>query len=70
MTFPGRASEDAARYLAERDVLAPAGSFYAYEPFRALGLADKGGLRIGLAAYTNDADVDRLLTALGDWLDA
>ena len=69
VTFPGRSTADAARYLAEHDILAPAGSFYAYEPFRALGLVDDGGLRVGLAAYTSDDDVDRLLAALGDWLE-
>jgi selenocysteine lyase/cysteine desulfurase len=68
VTFPGRASTHAARYLATRNILAPAGSFYAYEPFAALGLPDAGGLRVGLAAYTNDDDVDRLLDALASWL--
>ncbi|SEC06562.1 cysteine desulfurase family protein, VC1184 subfamily [Nocardioides exalbidus] len=55
-------------FLAERDVLVPAGTFYAVETFRALGLPVDSGLRIGLAAYTDDSDVDRLLAGLGDFL--
>ena len=43
---------------------APAGSFYALEASRRLGLGDTGGLRIGLAPYTDDEDVDRLLRSL------
>ncbi|MHB8506867.1 MAG: hypothetical protein ACYDEN_14315, partial [Acidimicrobiales bacterium] len=51
--------------LAAADVNAPAGEFYALEPSRWLGLGDTGGLRVGLAPYTDDEDVDRLLAALG-----
>ncbi len=65
MTFPGRSSADAYRYLADRDVLAPAGSFYAYEAFRRLDLEDSAALRIGVAPYNDDDDVDRLLAGLG-----
>jgi selenocysteine lyase/cysteine desulfurase len=43
---------------------APAGSFYAIEASRALGLGDDGAVRVGLAPYTNDDDVDRLLDGL------
>ena len=43
---------------------APAGSCYAIEASRHLGLGDAGGLRVGVAPYTDDADVDRLLAAL------
>lgn len=50
--------------LAQAGVNAPAGSFYAIEPSRRLGLGDAGGLRIGLAPYTCEEDVDRLLRAL------
>ena len=64
VTFPGRRSADVAQGLLERDVLAPAGSFYAYEPFRALGLDDDAGVRVGLAAYTETDEVDRLLEGL------
>jgi cysteine desulfurase family protein (TIGR01976 family) len=55
-------------FLAERGVNAPAGSFYALEPSRRLGLGDAGALRIGLAPYTDDSDVDRLLAGLTDFL--
>ncbi|MFE6423954.1 MULTISPECIES: cysteine desulfurase-like protein [Streptomyces] len=51
--------------LAERGVDAPAGSFYALEASRRLGLGDEGAVRVGLAPYTDANDVDRLLTALG-----
>ncbi|HEX3222412.1 MAG TPA: cysteine desulfurase-like protein [Nocardioides sp.] len=50
--------------LAARNINAPAGSFYAYEASRRLGLGPAGGLRMGLAPYTDDADVDRLLDGL------
>ncbi len=50
--------------LATDGVNAPAGSFYAIEPSRRLGLGDAGGLRIGLAPYSDAEDVDRLLRSL------
>lgn len=59
---------DVHELLAKRDVLVPAGTFYAYETFRALRLPVDSGLRIGLAAYNDDADVDRLLEGLTDVL--
>ncbi len=64
LTFADHSAEAAYHYLAEHGIDAPAGSFYALEPSRRLGLGDDGGLRIGLAPYTNDGDVDRLLTHL------
>ncbi|MEO5609580.1 MAG: cysteine desulfurase-like protein [Ornithinibacter sp.] len=50
--------------LAERDVNAPAGHFYALECSRHLGLGETGGVRVGLAPYTSASDVERLLTGL------
>ncbi|MFC7596198.1 cysteine desulfurase-like protein [Terrabacter sp. GCM10028922] len=50
--------------LAERGVNAPAGSFYAWECSHHLGLGAAGGLRMGLAPYTDADDVDRLATGL------
>ena len=48
-------------FLAARGVNAPAGSFYAIECSRHLGLGDDGAVRAGIAAYTDESDVDRLL---------
>jgi cysteine desulfurase family protein (TIGR01976 family) len=69
LTFDGRDAADAYRFLATLGVNAPAGSFYALEASRWLGLGDDGGLRIGLAPYTNYEDVDRLLAGLDKFVD-
>lgn len=55
---------DVARRLAAAGVTAPAGHFYAIEASRHLGLGERGAVRAGLAPYTNDDDVERLLAAL------
>lgn len=68
VTFRGRESIKASEFLAMLGVYAPAGSFYALEASRHLGLGDGGGLRIGLAPYTDSSDVDRLLTGLHEFL--
>lgn len=68
LTFEGHSTADAYDFLAQRGVQAPAGSFYALEASRRLGLSDTGGLRVGLAPYNNTEDVDRLLEGLSDFL--
>ncbi|MGW2276432.1 cysteine desulfurase-like protein [Streptomyces sp. NPDC001770] len=68
LTFPGRSAADASRHLAARGVDAPASSFYALEASRHLGLGDAGGLRVGLAPYSSEEDVELLLDALADYL--
>jgi len=68
LSFPGRDPHDAYRFLAERGVNAPAGAFYALEASRRLGFGDRGALRVGLAPYVDDGDVDRLLAGLGEFL--
>ncbi|MEV5547270.1 cysteine desulfurase-like protein [Streptomyces sp. NPDC052309] len=64
-TVAGLRPADVSRHLAEHAVDAPAGSFYAVEAARRLGLGDEGGVRVGLAPYSCAEDVDRLLSALG-----
>jgi cysteine desulfurase family protein (TIGR01976 family) len=65
LTFDdGRDPQAVSAHLASLDIAAPSGSFYAIEPSRRLGLGDAGGLRVGLAPYNDDEDVDRLLAAL------
>ncbi|GLZ36419.1 cysteine desulfurase-like protein [Actinokineospora sp. NBRC 105648] len=52
--------------LALAGVNAPASHFYALECARWLGLGDAGAVRAGIAPYTNESDVDRLLTEVAD----
>jgi cysteine desulfurase family protein (TIGR01976 family) len=68
LTLEGHDTADAYRYLAARGVVAPSGSFYAPEASRRLGLGDTGGLRAGLAPYSDSRDVDRLVEGLRDFL--
>ena len=63
-TVAGRDPQEIRGRLAEAGVNAPAGNFYAIECSRHLGLGDAGGVRVGLAAYTSEDDVDRLVTGL------
>jgi selenocysteine lyase/cysteine desulfurase len=65
-SLDGRSSHDVHVALAARGVNAPAGSFYALEASRWAGLGDTGAVRAGIAAYTNDADVDRLVAAVSE----
>ncbi|MFJ3440680.1 cysteine desulfurase-like protein [Streptomyces sp. NPDC086081] len=69
LTFEHHDTADAYRFLAARDIHAPAGHFYAVEASRHLGLGDSGGLRIGLAPYNDQEDVERLRAALAEFLE-
>ncbi|MFC8076875.1 cysteine desulfurase-like protein [Streptomyces sp. NPDC057307] len=68
LTFDNRAATDAYHFLARSQVHAPAGSFYALEASRHLGLGAAGGLRVGLSPYNNADDVERLTTGLSAFL--
>ncbi len=65
LSIAGREPARAYEFLAGRGIFAPASSFYALEASRHLGLGDGGGVRVGLAPYVDDGDVDRLLEGLG-----
>nr|WBO75883.1 cysteine desulfurase-like protein [Streptomyces sp. SBE_14.2] len=67
MSLEGRDAREAQEHLAAQGVVAPAGSFYAYEPFAALKLDDPA-LRAGLAPYNSADDVDRFLDGLASFL--
>ena len=69
-TFPGHRSMDAYRFLLTKNVLAPAGFFYAHQAQLRLGLDDPDGLRMGLAPYSTDDEVGRLLDGLAEFLAA
>ncbi|OLF17556.1 cysteine desulfurase-like protein [Actinophytocola xanthii] len=63
-TVDGVPPAEVHRRLAERNVNAPAGTFYALECARWLGIADTGAVRAGIAPYTDESDVDRLLAGV------
>lgn len=63
-TVEGKEPREVHAHLATLGVNAPASSFYAIEASRWLGLGDAGAVRAGLAAYSTDEDVDRLLDGL------
>jgi selenocysteine lyase/cysteine desulfurase len=52
--------------LADLNVNAPAGNFYAIECSRHLGLGDDGAIRAGLAPYNTIEEIDRLLEGLAE----
>jgi cysteine desulfurase family protein (TIGR01976 family) len=62
----GCSAQEVYERLALVGVNAPSGNFYALEASRWLGLGDDGAVRAGLAPYTDESDVDRLLTAVAD----
>ncbi|MGZ0153248.1 cysteine desulfurase-like protein [Kribbella sp. WER1] len=61
-TVDGHDSTEVAEHLATAGVNAPAGTFYAYEPAKVLGL--ESAVRAGLAPYNDQSDVDRLVATL------
>ncbi len=64
LSIEGHDCADLYRALAGRGVIAPASNFYAVEASHHLGLGDAGGLRVGLAPYSTEEDVDRLVEGL------
>ncbi|MGH3502681.1 MAG: cysteine desulfurase-like protein [Nocardioidaceae bacterium] len=60
----GHTPAEVSDHLAAAGVNAPAGSFYALEAARWIGLGDAGAVRVGVAPYTDQADVDRLIEAV------
>ncbi|MET0234009.1 MAG: cysteine desulfurase-like protein [Kibdelosporangium sp.] len=69
-TLNGIAPAKAYRELAARGVNAPAGTFYALECARWMKLGDAGAIRAGIAPYTTEEDVDRLIKATHEILAA
>ena len=63
-TIDGKDPQEVRHALADKGINAPASNFYALECARSLGLGDAGAVRTGLAPYTDDEDVDRLIEAL------
>jgi cysteine desulfurase family protein (TIGR01976 family) len=68
-TVDSIAPEAMARHFAGKNIFVWSGHNYALEPVKALGLMDKGGvLRVGLAHYNTEAEVDGFLSSLKSFL--
>ena len=65
LTHPSRRPDELAAALAERDIAAWPGNYYALEIMERLGLAE-GCLRVGIVHYNTAEEVDRLLAALAE----
>jgi cysteine desulfurase family protein (TIGR01976 family) len=66
-TLDGFLAGEAARTLGERGLFVWDGDFYAARLVELLGLADRGGLiRVGLAPYTTEGELERLVAAVAD----
>ena len=64
-TVEGHHPDDLASHFAGENIYVWSGHNYALEPIARMGLADKGGvLRVGLAHYNTEAEVDQFLAAL------
>jgi len=63
-TVAGVSNADVYAGLAESNVNAPAGTFYAAECAAHLGLDDTGAVRAGIGPYTDESDVDRLVAGV------
>lgn len=64
-TLEGHQPADLAKAFAKDNIFVWSGHNYAIEPVGRMGLMDKGGvLRIGLAHYNTEAEVDALLSSL------
>ncbi|MEO6468661.1 MAG: cysteine desulfurase-like protein [Acidimicrobiia bacterium] len=64
-TVTGHEPDAVATHLAQRQVAVWSGSYYAVETMAALGLRT-GAVRAGVSGYTSEADVTRLLDAVGE----
>lgn len=63
-TIDGHTPQEVSAALTRQDCSAPHGNFYAYTAAEVAGVLPGGWVRLGLAAYTDQDDVDRLLAAL------
>lgn len=65
-TVDGISSRDVAAGLSDRGVFTSHGDFYASTVVERLGLGNDGLVRAGLACYTTEDEIDRLIGAVGE----
>ena len=62
----GRTAAEVAAALADREIAVWHGNYYAWELEQHLGLAPHGAVRAGFVHYNDEADAERLLSAVHD----
>ncbi|HLY56063.1 MAG TPA: cysteine desulfurase-like protein [Stellaceae bacterium] len=65
-SLPGREAGAVAQALADRNIFAWSGNFYAWEAAARLGLGEGGVTRIGLAHYNSADEVRTFIAAIGE----
>lgn len=66
-TYEGYNADHVAKYLGSKGIFVWGGHFYAIRLVERLGLLDQGGLvRVGIAPYNTETELDRLIEALSD----
>ena len=69
-TVENMRAESVCSKLADRGIFAWDGHFYALRAVEVLGLLEQGGVtRMGISAYTKQADVDATLAAMGEMVE-
>ncbi len=64
-TMEGHSPEEVSKVLGSKGINSWNGDFYAVEVIEALGLAESGGLvRVGMAPYCTESDIDRTLNTI------
>jgi selenocysteine lyase/cysteine desulfurase len=64
-TVPGKSAREVVAHLAQQNIFGWAGSFYAHEAARSLGIDQHGVVRLGVAHYTSREEVERAIGELG-----
>jgi selenocysteine lyase/cysteine desulfurase len=63
----GHSAQSVAERLGERGIAVWWGDYYAIEVMRRFGLGQDGAVRVGIVHYNTADEVDRLLSALGEF---
>ena len=64
-TVDGHSTDEVSQMLGDRGINSWHGDYYAVQIMKAMGVYDKGGMvRLGLAPYVTQSDIDRTLHAV------
>ena len=70
-TMEGYTPEEVSKIFGSKGINSWNGDFYAVEVISALGLAESGGLiRLGMAPYCTESDIDRVLSTVFELVQA